>query len=124
MLFSSNIVAAFGRSQKRTAAFGHRPLLVLYLMKKHPKVVLEVFFTYLDFSMFSGVPLSRRFLGSLEIPIFHHFDHFGTFQKGYPENPKIHDFDDFCTFPTGHLDIPKIHHVDHSGRFPDFTECN
>ena len=36
------MVAAFGRSQKRAAAFGRRPLLGLYLMKKGPKVVLEV----------------------------------------------------------------------------------
>ena len=81
--------------------------------------------THFDsFLMFSGVSRSRRFLGFPENPIFHHFDHFGTFQTGHPENPKIHHFDHFWTFQIGHPENPIFHNFDHFSRFPDFTECN
>ena len=83
------------------------------------------FLTHFDsFLMFSGVPRSRRFLGFPENHIFHHFDHFGTFQTGHPENSKIHDFNHFWTFQIGHPEIPIFHNFDYFSRFPEITEFN
>ena len=76
------------------------------------------------FLMCSGVPRSRRFLGSSEIPKIYDLDHLCTFQIGHPANPKIRHFDHCWTFQTGHPEIPIFHNFDYFSPFPYVTECN
>ena len=80
------------RRPKAAALFWERPKAATICDEKASKNSPgDTFLIHFDsFLMFSGVPRSRRFLGFPENPIFHHFDHFGTFQTGHPELPKIH----------------------------------
>ena len=89
--FSSNIVASFGRSQKRAVAFGRRPVLNLYLMKQHPQVLLEVpcWFILTLFWCFLWHPGPGGFWDL----------------RWSPESPKTNDSYNCGTFPIRHPEL-------------------
>ena len=84
------MVAAFGRSQKRAASFGRRPLLGLYLIKRHPTLLLRVSFLYsFEYFWMCSCPFwVPPLLGISEILKIVHFDNFSYFFIGCPKCPK------------------------------------